>query len=109
MSDNVVDREAYERSERIYEASQTGWRRDVTDLMSDQHGIFHWCMVPVLAMEGLVLAFLAVWPLWCAVPLFFAALGASSMVNEAVAYWAWRKYDRLRTKAFTGKDKMEVK
>ena len=87
-----------ERARRIYEASSRGWRRQVADIMSDKYMIYHWSMPVLLALEAAVLLFLAVWPLWCGVLAFVAALVLFSGLNELVAYLAWSRYDRLRNK-----------
>lgn len=89
-----------ERANRIYEASSRGWRRQVTDIMSSQHMIYHWSMPALLAAEAAVLLFLAVWPLWCGVIVFIVAVNLFSWLNERAAYLAWRRYDRLRNKKY---------
>lgn len=102
MSDDVtyiVDHDAYEQANRIYEYSTTGWRRDVMSLMSTDHCIYHWCMLPLLAVEFLAYLFVAIYPMWCAVPLFVACMAAFNKVNESVSAWAGRRYNRLREKA----------
>ena len=87
-----------ERADRIYEESSRGWRRQVTDIMSSHYMIYHWSMPVLLAVEAAVLLFLAIWPLWCGVIVFIAALSVFGWLNECVAYLAWRRYDRLYNK-----------
>lgn len=90
-----------ERARRIYESSEREWCRFVTDIMSDKYMIYHWSMPVLLVVELTVLLFLAIWPLWCGVLAFVAALALFDGLNELVAYLAWRRYDRLSRKKQT--------
>jgi hypothetical protein len=92
-----------ERANRIYEASSLGWRRQVVDIMSSLHKIYHWSMPVLLAAEAAVLLFLAVWPLWCGVLAFVVAVNLFSWLNERVAYLAWRRWNRLRNEEEDGR------
>lgn len=87
-----------ERARRIYESSERGWCRFVTDIMSDKYMIYHWIMPVLLVVELAVLLFLAIWPLWCGVLAFVAAVVLFDGLNKLVAYLAWRRYDRLHNK-----------
>lgn len=87
-----------ERANRIYEASKRGWRRQVTDFMSNRYMIYHWSMPMLLIAETAVLLFLAIWPLWCGAIAFIAAGLLFDSLNELVSYLAWRRYDRLLNK-----------
>lgn len=87
-----------ERARRIHEASSRGWRGWVVDSMSDRYMIYHWSMSVLLAAETAVLLFLAIWPLWCGVLAFIVAVNLFGWLNERVAHWAERRYNRLRNK-----------
>lgn len=87
-----------EQADRIHEASRRDWCMRVTDIMSGEYAVYHWSMPVLLAVEAAVLLFLAVWPLWCGVIVFLAVFVLFGRLNEWVAYLAWRRYDRLRSK-----------
>lgn len=84
-----------DKARRIFADSDTGWHRDIVDLMSDEYAVYHWCMPFILVAEAAVLLFLAIWPLWCGVLLFILAVALFDWVNKKVAYLAWRRYDRM--------------
>lgn len=98
LEHEIVDRKAYERAKRM-DAPRGTWKRDVVDLMSDEYCIYHWCMLPLLAIEAVVLVLLAVLPLWFGPVLWLAAFLCVRCMNRGIAFLAYRRWTRLREKA----------